>query len=72
MSHAPYEGNGWSAYAMIKRRLADLDSPDPNGWTARELAAEYHRKPVTIEIMLRRLEENGHAMQTAEGGWIGP
>lgn len=72
MPHAPYEGRGWSVYSMVHHRLADLDSPDPNGWTARELAAEYHRQPAYMERLLRRLEQNGHALRTKEGRWIGP
>lgn len=61
----------WSLYSNVKHRLDRLDSPDPNGWTVAELAAEYGTSRATMERVLRRLVADRNALLTRDGRYMG-
>lgn len=61
----------YAIYSKVHHRLALLDSPDPNGWTIKELADEYGCSPSWMANVMRRLISNGQALITDEGRYIG-
>lgn len=52
----------WSIYSRVKWRLEDLDAPDPDGWTAEELAELFGCSGSYMRKVLQRLVRDGHAM----------
>lgn len=61
----------WSLFSNVNHRLALLDSPDPNGWTVAELAAEYGCPVSTMRSVVKRLVAERYALVTDEGRYIG-
>lgn len=62
---------GWSTYSKVNHRLQDLDSPDPDGWTPQELAAEYGVSLQRMRQILAKLVKDRHALITEESRYIG-
>jgi len=67
----PKERTDWSTYSNVNHRLQRLDSPDPNGWSPEELAAEYGVSVARMKQILAKLVRDRHALITDEGRYIG-
>lgn len=61
----------WSLYSRVKHRLDALDSPDPNGWTIAELAAEFGTSNNRMKNLIQRLIKDRYCLVTDEGRFIG-
>lgn len=66
------DSDDWAIYSKVHHRLALLDSPDPDGWTVKELAEEYGCSERWMANVLARLVRDSNALKTKEGRYIGP